>query len=377
MKRIEPVVSKKQLKLFVDFPHSLYEHEPTYVPELFIAQKDLLTPGKHPFYENAEMQLFLAYDGEKITGRIAAILNFNHNKFNNANDGFFGFFDCINDSETAGLLLDAAEKWLKEKGVTDKIMGPMNPSTNETCGMLVDGFEKPPMVMMTHNASYYKDLVEQHGYTKQTDLMAYLYQTNDYNDARIRRLQALAQKRLEHRNIVIRKVNMKDFSNEADKIKAVYNSAWDKNLGFYPMTDKEFKYTAKDLKMILDPDFCIVAEHEGRIIGFALALPNINEVLIKIKRGRLFPTGLIKLLAGKSKVTSLRIIMLGVIEGYRKSGIEMSFYTTIIDEVLKRKRIREVEASWVLEDNILMNKAIQDINGVPYKRYRIFEKKML
>lgn len=374
MKRIEPVVSKKQLKLFVDFPHDLYKNDPCYVPELFIAQRDLLSPAKHPFFENAKMQLFLAYDQDQVVGRIAAIQNFNHNKFNHADDGFFGFFDSVNDEEVAGLLLKAVEEWIRGNGIKGKIIGPMNPSTNEACGMLVDGFEKPPMVMMMHNAPYYKALLEKNGYHKQTDLLAYLYDVDHYNDSRVRRLQELSKKRLENRGIVVRKVNMKDFKNEVDKIKAVYNSAWDKNLGFYPMTDKEFDYTAKDLKMILDPDFCVVAEHEGKLIGFALALPNINEVLIKIKRGRLFPTGLIKLLTGKNKVKSLRIIMLGVVEGFRKSGVEMSFYTTIIDEVVKRKRIKAVEASWVLEDNILMNKAIQDIGGVPYKRYRIFEK---
>jgi len=376
MKRIVLVSSKKELKDFVDFPHELYKNDPTYVPELFIAQKDLLSPSKHPFHENGEVQLYLCYEGDKIVGRIAGITNQNHNNFNKVNDGFFGFFDTVNDQEVADLLLDTVEKWLREKGVTDHIIGPMNPSTNESCGMLVDGFSKPPMVMMTHNAPYYQALVEAHGYRKQTDILAYLYQVDNYNDTRVRRLHELTQKKLDNRNIVIRKINMKDFQNEADKIKAVYNSAWDKNLGFYPMTDKEFNYTAKDLKMILDPDFCIVAEHEGEIVGFALALPNINEVLKKIKRGRLFPTGIFKLLAGKSKVNSMRIIMLGVIEGYRKIGVEMAFYTAIIDEVVKKKRIKEVEASWVLEDNLLMNKAIQDIGGVPYKRYRIYEKKI-
>lgn len=376
MKKIVLVDSKKELKAFVDFPHDLYKNDPTYVPELFIAQKDLLSPSKHPFHENGQIQLYLCYDGDKIVGRIAGILNDNHNSFNKVNDGFFGFFDCINDQTVADLLLDGVEKWLREKGVTDHIVGPMNPSTNESCGMLVDGFSSPPMVMMTHNASYYPALVEAHGYTKQTDILAYLYQVDSYNDKRVRRLHELTQKKLDNRNIIIRKINMKDFQNEADKIKKVYNSAWDKNLGFYPMTDKEFNYTAKDLKMILDPNFCIVAEHEGEIVGFALALPNINEVLKKIKRGRLFPTGIFKLLAGKNKVKSMRIIMLGVIEGYRKIGVEMAFYTAIIDEVVKKQRIKQVEASWVLEDNILMNKAIQDIGGVPYKRYRIYEKKI-
>ncbi|ANI90475.1 hypothetical protein A9P82_14980 [Arachidicoccus ginsenosidimutans] len=376
MKKIVPANSAKQLKLFVDFPHDLYKNDSNYVPELFIAQRDLLTPGKHPFHENGEIQKFLAYDEDKIVGRIAAIINKNHNKYYNSNDGFFGFFDCIDDSETARLLFDEAAKWLKDKGVTGKIIGPVNPSTNEPCGLQTEGFDSPSKIMMTYNAPYYQHLVEENGFTKQTDILAYQFLKATYNDTRMRRLHDLMQKRLHDRNITIRKINMKDFKNEAAKIKGVYNSAWDKNLGFSPLTDTEFAYMAKDMKLVLDPDYCVVAEHEGKIIGFALALPNINETLIKVKRGRLFPTGIFKLLTGKNKVKSLRILLLGVVEGYRKAGIEMNFYSTIIDNVVKSNRIEEVEASWILEDNLLMRKAIEDINGKIYKRYRIYEKQI-
>ncbi|MDE1192432.1 MAG: hypothetical protein PW786_09875 [Arachidicoccus sp.] len=376
MKQIVPANTTKQLKLFVDFPHELYKNDPNYVPELFIAQKDLLTPGKHPFHENGVVQKFLAFDNDKIVGRIAAITNKNYVSFTGKNDGFFGFFECINDEETAKLLFDTAEKWLREQGVTGKIIGPVSPSTNEVCALLVEGFNEPPKVMMPYNPPYYYQLIETNGFAKQTDILAYQYLISTYNDTRMRRLHDLMQKRLQDRNIVIRKINLKDFKNEAKKIKEVYNSAWDKNLGFTPMTDAEFNYAAKDMKLILDPEFCIVAEHEGKIIGFALALPNINEALIKVKRGRLLPTGIFKLLTGKKKVKSLRILLLGVIEGYRKAGIEMNFYSTIIDNVKKNKKINEVEASWILEDNLMMRKAIEDINGKIYKRYRIFEKQI-
>ncbi|MDR0793511.1 MAG: hypothetical protein LBE82_09410 [Chitinophagaceae bacterium] len=375
MNQIVFVETAKQLKQFIDFPHDLYNDDPNYVPELFIAQRDLLTPGKHPFHENGEIKKMIAVDDNgKVVGRIAAILNKTHNKFNNSNDGFFGFFDCINDESVADLLLSAAEKWLKEKGVTGKILGPVNPSTNETCGLLVEGFHSPAKVMMTYNKPYYQAFIEKAGYTKQTDILAYLFDMSDYNDTRVRKLQALMQEKLARRNITIRHINIKDFKNEAKKIREVYNSAWDKNLGFSPMTDVEFDYAAKDMKMILDPDFGFVAEHEGKIIGFALALPNINEVLAKVKRGRLFPTGLFKLLTQKNKVTSMRILLLGVIEGYRKIGIETSFYTGITDSVLKKNKVKFVEASWVLENNILMRKAIENINGKVDKRYRIYEK---
>lgn len=376
MKKVIPANSAKQLKLFVDFPHELYKQDSNYVPELFIAQRDLLTPGRHPFHENGEVQKFLAYDGEAIVGRIAAIINKSYDQFTHTNAGFFGFFECIDDSETAKLLFSAAEGWLREKGVTGKIIGPVNPSTNEVCALLIDGFDGPPKVMMPYNKSYYQKLIEENGYGKQTDILAYQFLRATYNDTRMRRLHDLMKKRLHERNIIIRKINLKDFKNEAARLKDVYNAAWDKNLGFVPMTDNEFNYAAKDMKLILDPEYCIVAEHEGKVVGFALALPNINEALIKVKRGRLFPTGIFKLLTGKKKVKSMRILLLGVIEGYRKAGIEMYFYSTFIDNVSKSKYINEVEASWILEDNLLMRKAIEDINGKVYRRYRIFEKQI-
>ncbi|MFL9485473.1 hypothetical protein ACI6Q2_22015 [Chitinophagaceae bacterium LWZ2-11] len=372
MKTIVSVTTPKQLKLFIDFPHDLYSKDPNYVPELFIAQRDLLTPGKHPFHEHSQLQAFLAYDNNKVVGRIAAILNNNHNTFNKANDGFWGFFDCVDDKEVAKLLFDAAEKWLKEKGTATSI-GPVNFSTNEACGLLVDGFDSPPRAMMTYNSPYYLHLIENEGYKKRTDIFAYDFDLSAYKDERLKKMTAIIKERLDRRGIVIRPINLKNFKEEVTKVREVYNSAWDKNLGFVPMTDKEFDYLAKDLKMILDKDFCMVAEHNGKFVGFSLAIPDINQVLIKIKRGRLLPTGIFKLLSQKSKIKAIRIITLGVIEGYRKSGIEQFFYSSIIKNV-EEKKMKNAEASWVLEENLLMNKAITEINGKPYKRYRILEK---
>lgn len=371
MKQVKPISGSKDLKNFIDFPHDLYKNDPNYVPELFIAQRDLLTPGKNPFHNHSKVQLFLAYDDGKIIGRIAAILNRNHNEFNHANDGFFGFFDCINDAETASLLTGAVTSWLREQGV-ETCIGPVNFSTNETCGLLIQGFELPPMAMMPYNSPYYLTLLEGAGFRKKVDLFAYYVSYDKHNDRSVRLLATL-QERLKRNNIVIRTINMKNFKQDVERVRELYNSAWDKNLGFVPMTNEEFDHMAKDLKLILNPDFCLIAEQEGKVVGMALGIPNINQILIKIKRGRLLPFGIFKLLTGMKKINELRVLLLGVNEGYRKLGIEACLYGMIIKNALTHN-IKGAECSWMLEDNHLMNKAIEQINGELYKKYRILEK---
>lgn len=370
MKNIVAVSSKKQLATFIDFPHDLYQADPNYVPELFIAQKDLLTT--HPFHKHSSLQCFLLYDGERVIGRIAAILNNSHNKMNSANDGFFGFFDCINDQEAANMLFDAAGKWLKDKGVDGKVMGPTSFSTNESCGLLIEGFNLPPVVMMPYNASYYPALLEGWGLKKQVDLIAWRFNGDNYDDRSVKLLDRL-EERLKRNNITIRKINLKNFKQEAESLREVYNKAWDKNMGFVPLNDEEFDYQAKDLKLVLDPDFCLVAEQDGKLVGFGAAIPDMNQIQIKIKKGRLLPTGIFKLLFGKKKVKGIRILLLGVIDGYRKMGIEACIYGRII-QAYRAKNMEYAEASWTLEHNDLVNNAIIAIKGDPYKKYRIYER---
>ena len=373
MAQIVAVSDKKLLAKFVDFPHELYKNDPYYVPELHIAQRDMLTPGKHPFHDHAKMQLFLAVEGEKIVGRVAAIINGNHNATKGVTEGFFGFFDTVNDKAVSNLLLNAAQNWLKENGQTS-IMGPVNFSTNDICGLLIKGFDGPPVAMMPYNAPYYLDLLEGFGFTKKVDLRAYRYTAGNYDDRSVSLIDGL-ENRLKRSNIIIRKINLKKFKEEAAALREVYNNAWDKNLGFVPMTDREFDYTANDLKLVLDTDFCYIAEQEGKIVAFALAIPDINQILIKIKRGRLFPTGLIKLLLGKKKINGIRIMLLGVVDGYRKMGIEACLYGRII-KAFKARNFQYAEASWTLEDNDMVNRPIENIGGKLYREYRILEKKI-
>lgn len=374
---MEPITVKKidpagaDVKKFIDFPHDLYKGDENYVPELYISQAKLFNRKKNPFYRHAEADLFLAYKDGKIVGRVAAIDNGGYRKFTGNNDYFFGFFDVINDYPVAEALLNKVKENAKAKGRVN-IIGPVNFSTNDTCGMLVDNYDAPPVILMTYNKKYYNDFMERFGFHKKMDLLAYRIGTKENMNQRVIALRPLMENRLKRDGIVIRKFNMKNFKSEVDKLHEVYNAAWEKNWGFVPMTKDEFRFAASDMKAIVDTDFAYVAEHNGKAIGFALTVPNLNEVTIHIKRGRLFPTGLFKLLMNQKKVKSVRIITLGVIEGYRKAGIDACFYAMNLEAAAK-KNIDYGEASWILENNDMMNKALLHIGGKVYKKYRLYE----
>lgn len=373
MVTIKKVENKADKAKFIDFVHDLYKDDPNYVPELFIAQSDLMNPAKNPFFKHSKADLFIAERDGKVVGRIAAIRNNNYNEFTNSKVGFFGFFDVIDHYEVAKKLFDTVTDWVKNEGLTS-IIGPTNFSTNETCGLLIDGYDSPPMVMMTYNKPYYKEFLEKYGFGQQMDLVAYTLDPMDMPE-KLLRLAKGVEERLKRKGITIRKINMKNFANEVERVKEIYNAAWDKNWGFVPMTDDEFRHMGKDMKMILDKDFAYVAEQNGKMIGFSLTIPNVNEIFITIKRGRLFPTGLFKLLMNKSKIKSVRVITLGVLEEHRKLGIDVVFYAMNM-ETARSKKIKHAEASWILESNKEMNSPLLSINAKPYKKYRIFEKKI-
>jgi len=363
------VTNNKLRKQFIDFPHDLYKDDAYYVPELYIGQKELLSPKKNPFFKHSKLSLFLAKKDNQLVGRIAAIRNNNHNEYNDELVAFFGCFDVIEDYEVAKALLDTAIDWAKKEGLNG-IIGPANISSNDPWGMLVEGFDDSPYVMMPYNKPYYKKFAEKYGFQKKMDLLAYTMTPENSNKRSIKLANAI-EERLKRKNIVVRSVNMKDFKNEAKKIKDVYNKAWEKNWGFVPATDEEFAHLAEGLKLVIDSDFVYVAEHNGDAIGFSLTLPDINQIVKTMKKGRLLPFGVFKLLFQKKKINRVRVITLGVVEDYRKMGIEAVFYAKNIQTALN-KNIKEAEASWVLEDNPMMNKALEDLNATVNKRYRVF-----
>ena len=368
---IDEVTFKNGINDFINFPHDLYANDKYYVPEIFMGQKDMMNPEKYPFHKYGKATYFIARKDGKIVGRIAAIHNPNYNSHHKCKVGFFGFFDFIDDQEVCNALLDRATSYAKEKG-NEYLMGPTNFTTNETAGTLVKGFDDSPKIMMTYNKPYYGSLMENWGLKKEMDLFAFLIPTATASEKSLRIADAL-EERLKKRGITIRNINLKDLNNEVKKVQKIYNEAWEENWGFVPFTDAEFEYLKNDLKMILDEKFAYIAEMGGEPVGFGLTVPNINEILIKNKRGSLFPFGIFRLLLGKNKTKYVRILALGVREEYRKMGIEAVFFAKNIREA-KRRGLIAGEASWILESNEAMVAAAKNLNGENYKTYRLYKK---
>jgi GNAT superfamily N-acetyltransferase len=355
---------------FINFPHDLYEDDPIYVPEIFMGQKDLLNPKKHPFHFTGSAQYYLAKRDGVIVGRIAAIDNVRYNEHHKSNVGFFGFFDFIDDLEVSRALLLKALEFSKDRGHS-YMMGPTNFTTNDTAGLLIDGFDDSPKLMMTYNFSYYEKHYEAFGLKKEMDLYAYMLYTDKVSQKSLRLSDALEQRLLKS-GITFRQINLKNIDVEAQRIKKIYNQAWINNWGFVPFSDEEFEFLKNDLKMLADGRWIHFAEKDGEAIGFSLTVPNINEILIKNKRGSLFPLGIFRLLLGKNKTKTVRILALGVLEPYQKQGIEAVFFARTISEA-KRRGIIGGEASWVLENNIEMNASAIKLGGERYKTYRLYK----
>lgn len=371
---IRQVSSKADLKRFIDLPHELLGSDPSYVPELYLAQKEIQDFAKNPYFEHARAERYLAYIDNKIVGRIAAHISDRYNEYHDCNVGFFGFYDVADDIKISKALFNKAKAWLTLQGV-DRILGPFSYSlTTDTGGILIEGFDSPPMVMMTYNPPYYVTHLESCGFGKEMDLLAFLHYTKTASMKSIK-LEKLLTERLERSGITIRNLNRKNFKEDVAKAKFIYKKAWEKNWGFVPPTDAEFDHLAEGLKLLIDEKFAYLAEHNGEPVGLIVSLPNINEITKSFKKGRLFPFNFIKLLLNKKKVKHVRITLLGVIEEYRNKGIEGVFYAKNIHEAQRRNLIGG-EASWILENNEEMVKGAEKLNGVKYKTYRIYSQNL-
>jgi len=359
--------NSKELKQFVEFPYRLYRDYPHYVPPLRIAVKELLDREKHPFYKDAEAEFFVAKKDGQVAGRVAAIVDKAHNRFHEENAGFFGFFECINDQAVADALLQRAKRWVLDRGAKF-LRGPVNPSTNYECGTLVEGFDSDPMVMMPYNPEYYPVLLEQAGLRKSKDLWAWLSNANTID---IKKIDRVADKAVKGNGVTVRPIDMKNFEADVENVWNVYNQAWERNWGFIPMSKEEFQLQGKEMKQILKPELVLIGEVEGRVVGFALALPDINQAL-KPAQGKLIPTGLIKILYYQRLVKSVRVLALGVVEDYRASGLAAGFYATLVRNA-RKLGYGDCEMSWILEDNVLMNRSLEVMGARRYKVYRIYE----
>lgn len=370
--QISTVRTKADRKRFIDFPHDLYAEDTNYVPELYLDQKELLSKQKNPFFKHSKMELFLARREGRIIGRIAAIRNNNYIAVAKQPLGFFGFFEVVQEYEVAQRLLDTVKSWLQNEALIGMI-GPANPSLNDTAGLLINGFEAPATIKLTYNKSYYQNFLERYGCSKVMDMYSYRIHKDTVSQKSLALAERL-EERLQKRGVTIRPVNMKRFKEEARSIRQIYNGAWDNNWGFVPATLEEFDHLAEGLKLVIDKKYVYVAEKEGRPIGFVVALPDMNQVLINVKRGRLLPLGIFKILTQRKKIDRIRIILLGVVDEYRRLGIEAIFYAKIIKNAID-SGIVTGDASWILENNEMMRKGLENLNAEIDKTYRMYEKR--
>ncbi|HYK41649.1 MAG TPA: N-acetyltransferase [Thermoanaerobaculia bacterium] len=365
--------SKKELHRFFDVADRVYAGDPHWVPPL---RDDVakVFADSNPLFEHAEMQLFLAQKDGRDAGRIAAILDRNHNDFHGEKTAFFGFFEAADDPAVAGALFDAATAWGRERGMT-VLRGPANPTLNDEAGLLVDGFDSDPVLMMTYNPRYYPRLFEGAGFRKAKDLLAYFFEISPEPLARLTRLANRIVSR--EKDVVIRKVSKKSLKVDLPKIREVYNDAWEKNWGFVPMTPAEMDFMAKRLKPLLDEDFLFLAEArrpDGSLepIAFMLTLPDYN-VAMKPARGRLMPFGWAKFLLNLKKIRTIRVLTLGIKASWRMRGIQSVMFEKGLRAALER-RYTGCEVSWLLEDNELVIRSVNLWGGRLYKTYRMYER---
>lgn len=369
---ISEVKSSKDLDAFVLFPQDLYKADPNWVSPLLMERREFLNKAKNPWFEFGQAQLFLARRNGQVVGRIAAVCDPRYNEFHQVKLGAFGMFECIHDTSVAKALFEAAATWCRQKGFSS-MWGPLNFSTNNECAVLVEGYDSSPSVMMTYNPPYYVELYEACGFQKAKDLWAWELSTHISPPEKAARV---ADKIREREGVVIRSVQMNDFDNEVKRIKDIYNSAWEKNWGFVPMTDKEFDYLAATLRQIVVPELLLIAEVAGEPVAFSMAVPDAN-VALKAAKGRLttwgLPIGLVRLLWASRKIKWLRLITLGVKAGFRRRGIDAILY---LESIRRGKELGYDggEISWTLEDNHLINRAIESLGARRTKTYRLYQK---
>jgi hypothetical protein len=365
------VNSGKLVNKFIKFPFKLYKDDRFWVAPLILDQKNMFNKKKNPYFEHSEVQFFLAVENDQVVGRISAHTNTQHNKTHNDKIGFFGFFECLDDQVTADALFNAAREWLQAKGM-DTMRGPANFSVNDECGLLVDGFNSSPMLLMTYNPKYYINLYEKFGLKKVMDLYAYYVEVRDPPE----RLRRLARKIEQRGNFTVRALpskNRKKLRSDVEKIYHLYEEAWKDNWGYVPCSPREFDMIVDKLMPIIRPEFVYIAEIDGKAVGMSVTLPDYNYILKKM-RGRIFPFGWLQLLLNIKKIPGLRVPIMGVLDEYKNRGIDVVFYCKSFETAANHKNpYTDAEFSWVLETNTMMNKIAKTLTAEIYKTYRMYD----
>jgi GNAT superfamily N-acetyltransferase len=368
---VRPVRGRRELQAFIRLPWRLYRDSAEWVPPLISERKRHLDKRRNPFFEHAEAEYFLAWRDDEPIGRITAHVDHRFNHFQNNRWGLFGFFECERDPAVAAGLLDTAESWLRQRD-RDRMVGPLDFSTNHECGVLVEGHEFKPQILENWHHPYYRELLEGQGMTKAMDLykweIIYANRSEMYPV-----INELADRLEPEHGIRLRRMRKRNLRNEVRAFMEIYNEAWSNNWGFVPLTDAELDHLAKELKPVLDEDFACVAETcEGEVVGVSLSLPDFNMVLARLN-GRLFPLGWLRALRERRRIDMIRVFALGVKPSYQHTGVAAALYRDVWDSVARRK-FRAAETGWILETNDAMNKAMEALTGRIIKRYRIYER---
>ena len=361
--------AEKELKTFVNFPYRLYKNNPYWVGELKADTLKLLNP-KNTFWSHARRKLLLAYKDGQVAGRLCVLVNDTYNEYQKENIGFFGFFDCIEDVSVSHALFSEGEKWLKSQGV-NAMRGPANPSSNHVYGLLTDSFDSMPSIMMPYNEPYYMHLIEQEGFTKVKDLLAFERSKEDHFSPLFEKIVARASKA---QGLTLRRLNLKNLKQEASAIRKIYNDAWAENWGHTPISEQEIQDMVQELKWIVKPEGTCMAEVDGVPAGFYIAIPNMNHVLQILRGSLLNPLRTLKALLKWSKIRDARLIMLGVDPHYRKRGIDLVLIKHIVDYGVAIWD--EAELSWILEDNDGIIRAMTEAGCRQTKRYRLYQKNL-
>jgi len=364
---VKEVRDKQDLMAFIRFPWEIYKGDRYWVPPLIKDQLQKFSPT-HPFRSHSEMILFMANQGGKTLGRIAGIIDHHYVRVHEENVGFFGFFESVADPKVAEMLLSKVKQWLKDHKM-EKMVGPMNPSMNDECGLLVEGFESSPGLMMTYNPPYYPALLEGYGLKKAMDLYAYWLEESFFLGDRLFRITERLIKR--NPQLRVRPINLPQFDEELKIVKEIYNHAWSRNWGFVPLTEEEIDDLGKNLKPLVVTYLVLFAYWGDEPIGFSVSLPDYNEVL-KHLNGKVGLLGGLKFLYYSRKIKTIRVMLLGVKQAFQKKGVEGLLYLETSKRGIK-KGYPQAECSWILENNPLIQHGIEAMGGKRYKTYRIYE----
>jgi GNAT superfamily N-acetyltransferase len=369
---VRPVRGRRDLRRFIKLPFRLHREQEQWVPPLIYERRRFLDRRRNPYFEHAEAEYFLCERDGRTVGRITAQIDYRWDEFQGGNDGMFGFFECENDLAAARALVGAAAEWVRQRG-RERMLGPMDFTTNDECGVLIEGYDRTPMILESWHPPYYRELLESQGLDKRIDLLMWWLEMGDLHEGTEFHpmIHAAAEKATKEHRVVLRSMRKRDLEAEVHRFQDIYNEAWGDNWGFVPITEAEVRFQAENLKPILSEDWAMIAERDGEVMGAALTLPDVNQVLARMG-GRLFPLGWLKFLLGRRRIDLIRVFALGVRPEHQHLGVAAALFVRHL-EASAKTGIMAGEMGWILETNEAMNRAMEGMGGHVVKKYRLYE----